>query len=40
MIPTEMAEHFSFTLPALSSHLRMLRDVDLITKKWRTGFNH
>jgi DNA-binding transcriptional ArsR family regulator len=25
MAPTEIAEHFNFTLPALSSHLRILR---------------
>jgi ArsR family transcriptional regulator len=33
MIPTEIAEHFKFTLPALSSHLRILKDADLITEK-------
>jgi ArsR family transcriptional regulator len=33
MIPTEIAEHFSFTLPALSSHLRILKAADLITEK-------
>ena len=33
MIPTAIAEHFNFTLPALSSHLRILRDADLITEK-------
>ncbi len=32
MVPTEIAEHFSFTLPALSSHLRILREADLITE--------
>jgi ArsR family transcriptional regulator len=32
MIPTEIAEHFNFTLPALSSHLRILKDTDLITE--------
>ena len=31
MIPTEIAEHFNFTLPALSTHL--LKDADLITEK-------
>ena len=30
LIPTEIAEHFNFTLPALSSHLRVLKDADLI----------
>jgi ArsR family transcriptional regulator len=33
MIPTEIAEHFNFTLPALSSHLRILKEADLITEK-------
>ena len=33
MIPTAIAEHFNFTLPALSSHLRILKDADLITEK-------
>lgn len=32
LIPTEIAEHFNFTLPALSSHLRVLKDADLITE--------
>jgi DNA-binding transcriptional ArsR family regulator len=32
MIPTEIAEHFNFALPALSSHLRILKDADLITE--------
>ncbi|MDP9289470.1 MAG: hypothetical protein M3P08_14915 [Thermoproteota archaeon] len=30
MIPTE---HFDFSLPALSSRLRILKDADLITEK-------
>ena len=33
MVPTKIAEHFNFTLPALSSHLRILKDADLITEK-------
>ena len=33
MVPTEIAEHFNFTLPALSSHLRILKDADLLTEK-------
>jgi len=33
MIPTAIAEHFNFTFPALSSHLRILKDADLITEK-------
>ncbi len=28
MIPTVIAEHFNFTLPALSSHLRILKDSE------------
>lgn len=32
LIPTEIAEHFNFTLPALSSHLRILKEADLITE--------
>ena len=32
MTPTEIVEHFNFTLPALSSHLRVLKDADLITE--------
>ena len=32
MAPTEIAEHFKFTLPALSSHLRILKDADLVTE--------
>jgi ArsR family transcriptional regulator len=32
MNPTKIAEHFNFTLPALSSHLRVLKDADLITE--------
>src|SRR5919109_5318809 len=38
MIPTEIARHFNFTLPAVSSHLRILKDADLITEK-REGKN-
>ncbi len=32
LIPTKIAEHFNFTLPALSSHLRILKEADLITE--------
>lgn len=32
MAPTEIAEHFNFTLPALSSHPRILKDADLVTE--------
>jgi ArsR family transcriptional regulator len=38
MIPTEIAEHFNLTLPALSAHLRILKDADLIAEK-RQGKN-
>ena len=30
MNPTEIAEHFNFTLPAVSAHLRILKSCDLI----------
>jgi ArsR family transcriptional regulator len=33
MVPTKIAEHFNFTLPALSSHLRILKDADVTTEK-------
>jgi DNA-binding transcriptional ArsR family regulator len=33
MTPTEISEHFKFTLPALSTHLRILKDADLVTEK-------
>lgn len=35
MIPTEIAKHFNFTLAAVSTHLRILRDADLLTEKKR-----
>jgi ArsR family transcriptional regulator, arsenate/arsenite/antimonite-responsive transcriptional repressor len=31
--PTEIATHFEFTLPALSTHLRVLRDADLVKER-------
>jgi ArsR family transcriptional regulator, arsenate/arsenite/antimonite-responsive transcriptional repressor len=31
--PTEMAKSFDFTLPALSTHLRVLREADLVTER-------
>lgn len=35
MTPTEIVEHFNFTLPAVSAHLRVLKEADLIReKKW------
>ena len=31
--PTEIATHFDFTLPALSTHLRVLRDAGLVKER-------
>jgi len=31
--PTEIATHFDFTLPALSTHLRVLRDAGLVRER-------
>jgi len=31
--PTEIATHFDFTLPALSTHLRALRDAGLVKER-------
>lgn len=36
--PTEIATHFDFTLPALSTHLRVLRDAGLVSER-REGQN-
>jgi len=33
MTPTEIARHFDFTLPAVSSHLRVLRDSELVSEE-------
>ena len=33
MTPTEIAQHFEFSLSALSSHLRILKSSDLIREK-------
>ncbi len=33
MTPTQIAKHFNFTLPALSCHLRILKNANLITEK-------
>jgi DNA-binding transcriptional ArsR family regulator len=33
MVPTKIALYFNFTLPALSSHLRILKDADVTTEK-------
>jgi len=33
LIPAEIAAHLDFTLPALSSNLRVLKDADLIMEK-------
>jgi DNA-binding transcriptional ArsR family regulator len=32
MSPTKIAEYFNFTLPALSSHLRVLKEAELVTE--------
>jgi ArsR family transcriptional regulator, arsenate/arsenite/antimonite-responsive transcriptional repressor len=34
--PSEIATHFDFSLPALSTHLRILKDADLV-KERRAG---
>ncbi len=31
--PTEIAEHFNFTMPGVSINLRILKEADLITEK-------
>lgn len=31
--PSEIATYFSFTLPALSMHLKVLRDAGLVTER-------
>lgn len=36
--PTQMAESFDFTLPALSTHLRVLREAGLVNER-RAGQN-
>ena len=33
MTPTGIVEHFNFTLPAVSAHLRVLKEADLIREK-------
>ncbi len=33
MIPTEIAEHFRFTLPTVSIQLRILKEADLIAER-------
>jgi ArsR family transcriptional regulator, arsenate/arsenite/antimonite-responsive transcriptional repressor len=35
MTPTELVEHFDFTLPGVSAHLRVLKEANLITEKKR-----
>jgi len=32
MTPSEIAKHFHFTLPAVSSHLRVLREAELVSE--------
>lgn len=36
--PSQIAEHFDFTFPAISAHLRVLREADLVIEK-RDGKN-
>ena len=36
--PTEIVEHFNFTMPGVSINLRILKEADLITEK-REGKN-
>jgi len=36
--PSEIAEHFDFTFPALSTHLRVLKDAGLVSER-REGKN-
>lgn len=38
MTPSEIARHFDFTLPAVSTHLRVLREAELISEQ-RKGKN-
>jgi DNA-binding transcriptional ArsR family regulator len=38
MTTGEIAEHFEFSLPAVSTHLRVLKEADLITEQ-RQGKN-
>ena len=38
MTPTEILSHFDFTLPALSTHLRILKSCDLVTEQ-KSGKN-
>ena len=33
--PTEIAEHFNFTMLGVSINLRILEEADLITEKWK-----
>jgi DNA-binding transcriptional ArsR family regulator len=38
MTPSEIARHFDFTLPAVSAHIRILKEADLIAEQ-RQGKN-
>ena len=33
LTPSQIAEHFDFTFPAISTHLRVLKEADLIIEK-------
>ena len=37
--PTEMAKSFEFTLPAVSTHLRVLKDADLVSERISKDLN-
>jgi len=32
MTPTEISKHFQFTMPAISTHLRILKNSDLVVQ--------
>lgn len=38
LTPSEVARHFDFSMPAVSTHLRVLRDADLVREQ-RQGKN-
>lgn len=33
MTPSQIAEHFEFSMPAVSTHLRVLKEADLISEQ-------
>jgi DNA-binding transcriptional ArsR family regulator len=40
MTPSEVAKHFDFSMPAVSTHLRVLRDADLVTEQRQGKFKY